>query len=192
MLAEEPDVIVNTIYCGNSEDPDSNLWANAANQGKGSYFNLNQNQKIVTIPTPYDDEIARLNRELNETYIYYGLQGRDLWQRQQIQDSNAFRSPNSNAGYDRAISKVSGSYRNSSWDLVDAVTDNRVDLNTIDKNLLPENYRRMPIPDLRDKVEEMRKKRAEIRAKIAELGKKRAEYIAKNTPKLDADRTSIS
>ena len=187
--ALQKDVIVNTIYCGNSEASDSELWANAANQGKGSYFNLNQNQKIVTIPTPYDAEIAQLNRELNETYIYYGLQGRDLWQRQMAQDNNAFSSPNSNAGYDRAISKGSGSYRNSSWDLVDAVTEDRVDLNTIDKNLIPDNYRRMSIPDLHKKIEEMIKKRTEIREKIAELGKKRAEYIAKNTPKQDVDKT---
>ena len=183
------DVIVNSIYCGNSETRESNLWATAANQGKGSYFNLNQNQKITFIPTPYDDEIARLNRELNQTYIPYGVQGQRYLNRQQEQDRNAFSRPNSSAGYSRAVSKVSGNYRNSNWDLVDAVADNKVDLNAIDKSLLPENLSSMPIPIIEEKIAEMTQKRAKIRAEIAELAKKRAEYISKNTPKTDVDKT---
>jgi hypothetical protein len=182
-------VIVNTIYCGNSETEESNLWATAANEGKGSYFNLNQNQEIVTITTPYDDKIAQLNSELNQTYIPYGGQGQTSYERQQTQDSNAFSSPNSSAGLSRSISKASSNYRNSSWDLVDAVMDNEVDLNTIDKNLLPEDLRRIPIPDIEKKVEEMRIKRMKIQAEIAELGKKRTEYITQNTPKENVDQT---
>ena len=188
-FAINKDVVVNTIYCGDSETEESNLWATAANEGKGSYFNLNQNQEIVTIPTPYDDKIAQLNRDLNQTYIPYGGQGQTSYERQQAQDTNAFSSPNSSAGLTRSISKASSNYRNSSWDLVDAVTDNEVDLSNIDKNLLPEELRSIPIPGIEKKVEEMRIKRMKIQAEIAELGKKRAEYITQNTPKQNADET---
>lgn len=187
-FATSKDVTVNTIYCGNSETEESNLWATAANEGKGSYFNLNQNKKIVTISTPYDEEIARLNRELNNTYIPYGVQGEARLELQQQQDTNAFSS-NSSAGLNRALSKVSGNYRNSNWDLVDAVTDDKVNLDEIDKSNLPDNLRSLPTSKIRENVEEMAKKRAEIKAKIAELSKKRAEYIATNTPKEDVDNT---
>ena len=187
--AAKKDVIVNTIYCGKSESPDSSLWATAANAGKGSYFNLNQDKVIVSIPTPYDDEIARLNRELNQTYLPYGARGQVSRGRQSAQDSNAFNSSNRSAGYNRVLSKVSGSYRNSSWDLVDAVRDNTIDLNTIDKNLLPENMRSLTVPEIRQQVADMAQKRAALRAKIIKLGQKRAEYIAKNTPKQDVDKT---
>lgn len=183
--AIEKDVLVNTIYCGTSENKESNLWANAASEGKGSYFNLNQNQKIVSIDTPYDDEIAQLNQQLNETYIPYGNQGAASYERQQQQDNNAFsifkRRGNRNAGISRAITKASRNYRNSNWDLVDAFIENRVDLNKVDRSTLPENLRSLTDTELREYVEEMKQKREQIKATIAELSQKRTEYINKNT-----------
>lgn len=186
--AVKEDIIVNTIYCGYSENSESNLWVTAANQGKGSYFNLNQNQQQVSIPTPYDADIAELNKQLNDTYIPYGVRGNELSTRQMQQDSNAFNSSSGSAGINRAITKASSNYRNSSWDLVDALTDNTVDLNSLDKNTLPENLRSSSTNEIRMYVEKMKQKRAKIQAQIAELSQKRAEYIAKNTPKT-ADNT---
>jgi hypothetical protein len=183
------DIIVNTIYCGYSESSDSNLWATAANYGKGSYFNLNQNQQKVSIPTPYDDDIAELNKQLNQTYIPYGVRGNELSTRQMEQDVNAFSSGNSSAGISRAITKASPNYRNSSWDLVDAVTDNIVDLNSLDKSTLPENLRSSSPAEIRDYVEEMKSKRAQIKAKIAELSNQREEYIANHSPKSPQNQT---
>ena len=188
-LAVKEDIIVNTIYCGNSENRESNLWANAASKGKGSYFNLNQNQQKVSIPTPYDPQITELNKQLNETYIPYGTRGIEFSRRQIQQDANAFGSNSSSTGISRAITKASGNYRNSNWDLVDAVTDNTVDLNSIDKNKLPEKLRSSSTAEIREYVEEMKNKRAQIKAKIAELSQKRTEYIANNTPKSSSDNT---
>lgn len=187
--AIQKDVIVNTIYCGESENSESNLWANAANKGKGSYFNLNQDERVISIPTPYDAEIVELNQQLNDTYIPFGNQGLMNYQRQQTQDSNAFSSPNSAAGINRAVTKTTGNYRNSSWDLVDGVTDNTVDLNSLDKTTLPENLRSLTVPEINKYVEIMREKRVKIKAKIAELSQKRTEYIAKNTPKDGTKKT---
>ncbi|BAQ66415.1 VWA domain-containing protein [Geminocystis sp. NIES-3709] len=186
--ASKKDVIVNTIYCGDSESSESNLWANAANVGKGSYFNLNQNEKVVTIPTPYDAEIAELNRQLNETYIYYGNEGAISYERQTQQDSNAFGSSES-TGINRSIAKVTGNYRNSDWDLVDAIKDKVVDLNTLDKSTLPENLRSLSVSEIKQIVDEMMTKREQIKAKIAELSQKRTEYIAKNTPQDESNKT---
>ena len=187
--AVKEDIIVNTIYCGDSENRESNLWATAASRGKGSYFNLNQNQKKVSIPTPYDAKIKELNQQLNQTYIPYGSRGNELSTRQMQQDVNAFTSGSSSAGISRAITKASGNYRNSNWDLVDALTENIVDLDSLDKKTLPENLSSLSTPEIRDYVEQMKQKRAEIKAKIADLSQKRAEYIAKNTSKSIADQT---
>ncbi|MGI0479561.1 VWA domain-containing protein [Geminocystis sp. CENA526] len=181
--ATQKDIIVNTIYCGESENTESNLWAMGASQGKGNFFNLNQDEKVVVIPTPYDGEIARLNQELNDTYIPYGNQGRASFERQQAQDMNAFSSPNPSAGLARSEAKATSSYRNSSWDLVDGVAENGVDLNSVDKTTLPENLRSLSSAEIRKIVDEMMLKREQIKAKIAELAQKRLDYIAKNTPK---------
>lgn len=187
--AKVNDVIVNTIYCGTSESSESNLWATAASQGKGNYFNLNQNQVNTVIKTPYDAEILKLNQELNQTYIPYGLEGQRNLLRQQAQDSNAFSRNSSGAGFSRAISKASGNYQNASWDLVDAVVNDRVDLAQIDKSSLPENLRSKTILQIRAEIEAMSQERATIKSKITQLGEKRTEYITKETPKQNVDQT---
>ena len=38
-LAKDKDIVVNTIYCENAENPDSQLWTEASRKGQGSYFN---------------------------------------------------------------------------------------------------------------------------------------------------------
>jgi DNA-binding ferritin-like protein len=182
-LASQKDIIINTIFCGESENVESNLWAMGADRGKGNYFNLNQDEKVVVISTPYDAEIARLNQQLNDTYIPYGSQGRVNYERQQTQDMNAFSSPNPAAGLSRSVAKTTENYRNSSWDLVDGVTENNLDLNSVDKTTLPENLRSLSVPEIQKFVDQMILKRAQIKAKIAELAQKRLDYIAKNTPK---------
>lgn len=181
-FAGEKNIIVNTIFCGESENIESNLWAMGANQGQGNYFNLNQDEKVVVISTPFDAEIARLNQELNETYIPYGNQGRVNYERQQAQDMNAFSSPNSAAGIARSEAKTTENYRNSSWDLVDAVTEDNVDLNTVDKTTLPNNLRSLSVIEIQKFVDQMMLKRQQIKAKITELAQKRLDYLAKNTP----------
>jgi hypothetical protein len=180
-LATDKDVIVNTIYCGYAENEESRLWAQGATGGKGSYFNINQDEKIVSIPTPYDAEIAELNQKLNQTYIPYGSQGYIGQQRQAVEDSNAQSNSISGAPLSRAITKSSEYYRNSSWDLIDALTDNIVSLETINNNDLPQNMRSMTLEQKKQYIENKKAERREIQRKIAELSQKRTEYIQKQS-----------
>ena len=178
-LAVNKDVLVNTIYCRHAENKESSLWAEAAHKGKGSFFNINQNEKIVSIPTPYDTQIAELNQKLNQTYIPYGSQGKIGQQRQLAEDANAQRNVNSGARFSRASTKTSTYYRNSSWDLVDAVTDNKVNLETLEGKALPENIRSMTVEEKKEYVNKVKAEREAIKAKIAELSQKRSDYIQK-------------
>lgn len=178
-LAADKDIIVNTIYCGYAENEESRLWAQGAREGKGSYFNINQDEKIVSIPTPYDSEIAKLNQQLNQTYIPYGSQGYIGQQRQAAEDFNAESNSISGAPLSRAVTKSSQYYRNSSWDLIDALTDNIVSLETINNNDLPENMRSMTPEQKRQYIESKKAERKATQIKIAELSEKRTEYIQK-------------
>ena len=87
-LAVKGDTIVNTIYCGSAESQERQLWASGASFAKGSHFNINQNQQIAVIKSPYDDEISNWNTKLNQTYIPYGREGRIGQTRQAVEDSN--------------------------------------------------------------------------------------------------------
>lgn len=178
-LAKNKDVLVNTIYCGDAESAESTLWARGATESAGSYFNINQNEAIVAIPTPYDDEITRLNQQLNDTYIPYGEQGRIGKQRQAAQDSNATRGASMGAAVSRAITKSSGFYNNSSWDLVDAAEKEEVDLDKLENEALPEEMRSMSLQQRKEYLEEATSNRQNIQSQIANLSQQRADYIRK-------------
>ncbi|MBE9223355.1 VWA domain-containing protein [Cyanobacterium stanieri LEGE 03274] len=188
-LASSKDIIINTIYCGEAENAESNLWARGADLGKGSYFNINQNQRIVDIPTPYDESIKELNQDLNDTYIPYGEQGIVSYERQRQQDINAFSSPTPTAGLNRAITKTTPNYNTDSWDLVEAIASNTVTLNDIDKQTLPENLRSLTTNELQNIVNEMIEKREKIKQEITELSQKRRQFIDDNKPILDNNLT---
>ncbi|MGL5059412.1 MAG: hypothetical protein ACRC62_05465 [Microcoleus sp.] len=171
-LAVKGDTLVNTIYCGSAESQERQLWASGASVGKGSNFNINQNQKIAVIESPYDSEIANWNAKLNQTYIPYGREGRIGQQRQAAEDTNSGRSLVS-----RSSSKASEYYDNASWDLIDALDNGRVRLEAISDDDLPEVMRGMTLPEKRAYVAAKKTERQAIQRKIRELSQKRNEYI---------------
>ncbi|BFM39529.1 hypothetical protein [Synechocystis sp. LKSZ1] len=175
--ARQKDIVINTIYCGTAENSESRLWAEGADSGQGSYFNINQDQAVVDIPTPYDPKIEQLNQQLNQTYIPYGHSGEAGQQRQLAEDQNAASRGSSGAALNRAQAKSSAYYRNSSWDLLDALADQTVKLNELSKEELPEAMRSMSANEQRQYLETKQTERARLQAQITELGQKRADYL---------------
>ena len=114
---------------------------NSHSLAKGSSFNINQNQQIVVIKSPYD-EISTWNTKLNQTYIPYGREGRIGQQRQAVEDSNAGRNR-----VLRSASKASEYYDNASWDLLDALENGTVKLEAISDDNLPEIMRGMTLTE---------------------------------------------
>ena len=87
--AIERGIVVNTIFCGASSEGERTGWRDGAVLADGRYLSIDQNQKVVEIPTPHDAEIARLGVELNKTYLPYGRMGQAGQMRQAAQDANA-------------------------------------------------------------------------------------------------------
>ena len=176
--AQEKDVIINTIFCGNYNNGISGKWQDGAKLGGGDYMTINHNKKIVHIVTPYDDEIIILNKRLNKTYIYYGNKGYQKYSNQKMQDNNALELEEA-VVVKRTITKSSRLYNNSSWDLVDAEKKQKVDYSKIKKSQLPNELRNKTEAEIKAYVKSKAKERAEIQSKIRELDKKRRSYIAK-------------
>lgn len=82
-------IYVNTIHCGDDYSGQSGMWKDGADKGKGEYFFIDHNQKVIYIPTPYDVRIDECNTRLNNTYIYFGTQGGAMKARQERQDMMA-------------------------------------------------------------------------------------------------------
>jgi len=177
--ANEQNVTVNTIFCGNYENGISGMWKDGAKLTNGDYMTIDHNEKIVHIVSPYDDIIIQLNGQLNDTYIYYGSAGKSKMQNQGVQDANAAELDEV-VVVKRAVSKSSRVYKNSTWDLVDAEKEAGFGYDKLDKKTLPEELRNKSTEELKVYVAEQSKKRAEIQEKIQELNTKRNKYVSEN------------
>ena len=134
-------IIINTIYCGSYDEGMQTNWKDGADLADGSYININQNQEVVHIATPFDDELVELGQNLNETYIAYGFEGDELKKRQEEQDTNA-GSVAPSVLVERTVTKSGKQYKNESmWDLVDAEKEG-VDIADIPKDQLPEEMQK--------------------------------------------------
>lgn len=176
--AREKDIIVNTIFCGNYQQGINTDWKKGATLTGGEYMAIDHNKRIVHIATPYDDVIIKLNSKLNSTYISYGAMGSAKLQLQSKQDDNAMEMEEAVA-VKRAVSKSSGMYNNSTWDLIDASEDEEFDVASINKEELPKVLRNKSKAELIALISEKKAERKRIQREIKELNAKRESYISK-------------
>ena len=178
-------VIVNTIFCGSHDLGVSGYWKDAAILGKGKYMNIDQDAKSVHIDSPYDQKILQLNTQLNNTYIPYGQNGRSKKEKQINQDINANSYGMSNA-VKRTLSKSSKVYKNSKWDLVDAVKEKEVAINKVNKAHLPEEIKDFTDAELQDYVTQKTNERDSIKKSLGDLKKKRTDFVNQEKQKRNA------
>ncbi len=170
-------IIVNTIHCGTESDGLKGLWKDGAVLADGRFLNIDQNRVVAHIEAPQDEKIAELSKKLNDTYIAFGSAGQMNFQRQRQQDGNA-ASASKQAEIQRAVTKSSFNYRNSNWDLVDALKDKKVDLDQIKTEELPENMQSMTVEQRKAYVDAKTKERAQIQQNIHQLNEDRNTFIA--------------
>ncbi len=170
-------ITVNTIFCGNMATGIDTKWKDGAVLADGSYMNIDQNAAVADIPAPQDKEIAELGAKLNDTYVGYGRLGEQRKTVQAAQDANAkMMSPSVMS--QRAISKSSGNYVNASWDLVDAIQNEKVKLEEIKESELPENMKKMNAEERKKYIEQQVAERKTLQEKIQQLNKDRSKFIA--------------
>ena len=175
-------IIVNTIFCGNREEGVRTNWKDGADLADGLYANIDQNQHIAQAPAPQDDEISRLGRALNETYVAYGAKGKEAKELQVKQDSNA-QSVAAPVLVERSVAKASAQYSNSGWDLVDASVKEPELFDKLEKEQLPEEMRDMDSQERKKHIADKAGKRKEIQEQINKLNTERQKYIAEQQTK---------
>lgn len=179
-LAKEKGVVVNTIHCGSYSEGLRTDWKSGADITGGTYMSIEQDRKTVYIPTPYDERIDAANDRLNSTYVYYGATGAYKKENQMSQDKNAESYSKENK-VERAVSKSSHAYKNSSWDLVDATKDNEKVLLETKEEDLPKEMKGMTADQRKVYIKQKSDERKTIQLEIQSLNKKRMEYIASHT-----------
>ncbi len=170
-------VIVNTIHCGSEEEGIRGQWKTGADLASGKFMNINQDAAIVHIPCPQDDDIARLNEKLNRTYLPYGALGAANCAKQAAQDRNAVAAAPA-AALERAKTKSTAAYQNSSWDLVDAYKDKTLDLKSLKESELPAEMKALKLEEREALVAGKTKERSEIQSQIQALCAERDTFMA--------------
>lgn len=176
-------IIVNTIHCGSEQEGIDGKWKEGALLADGTFMSINSNTAVVHIASPFDEEIVKLSQDMNKTYIPYGKDGKEAARRQEAQDSNAAEG-GQGADVGRANAKASQNYRNDSWDMVDALDLEKVKLEDIKKEDLPEELRKLTTEELKKHIDAKRTERAEIKKKLEELNKKRDAHVVEERKKL--------
>lgn len=188
--AKRKNIYTNTIFCGNRDEGIRTFWQNGASLGDGKYFNIDSDQKVIYIETPYDIRISECNAKLNDTYIYYGSHGSEFKSKQMLQDKNAEIQSASNA-VERTVAKSKkNAYKNDHWDLVDRVEKDKDFISEVKESELPAELKGKSKEEVKKAVVQKSAEREKIQKEIEALSKKRQEYIDKEMKKrgnADAD-----
>jgi len=191
-LAKQKGVIVNTIYCGDRMQGISEHWNINSECGGGSFTNINQDEKIEEIPTPYDDQIITLNEKLNGTYIAYGSDGFSKSASQKQVDAKN-RSVNKSVEVKRIAVKGNKSlYKNESWDMVDKFADDKEIVSKIDKATLADSLRNKSDAELQKIIVGKKKEREDIQNQITSLNASRDKFIATEKAKAKNQNTKTT
>ncbi|WP_312090007.1 vWA domain-containing protein [Chryseobacterium sp.] len=175
--AKNKNIYTNTIFCGRKEEGIKALWQNGAVLGEGKYFNIDSNEKVIFIKTPFDEKIYECNGLLNDTYISYGNKGYEMKNKQMLQDSNAKSLSASNA-VERTVSKSKkNAYKNDHWDLVDKVEKDQSYISTLKEEDLPAELKGKTKAEITKIISQKSADRAKIQREIEVLAKKRQDFI---------------
>ena len=187
-LAKEKGVIINTIYCGAYQLGITEYWNLNGECGSGTYTNINQNEKYEDIKAPQDSLIYALNTKLNGSYITFNSIGIAKQQQQAGMDE-----ANLTLGYSVAAKRAGAKankavYRNTTWDLVDAIDADSSVLAKLDKKFLPAALQNKTPEEIARYVSAKRQERGLIQKEIGRLLVEREKYVtavraekAKNT-----------
>ncbi len=169
-------IIVNTVFCGNYQEGLRTDWKAGADLADGQYLAIDADHTPPPIAAPQDIEIARLSREMNQTYVAYGREGASGKERQQEQDKNA-ASLSGEVAAQRAAAKAAPQYSNSTWDLVDAKKGGKVKLEEMKDEELPQEMKGMSNKERNEYVTAMQSKREALQKKIAALHAEREHFV---------------
>ncbi|MEW8506046.1 MAG: vWA domain-containing protein [Candidatus Thiodiazotropha sp.] len=190
--AKASGITVNTIHAGSHEEGLQTGWNHGALLAGGDYMSIDHNRRIAHITAPQDRRIAALNRELNQTYIPYGSKGKAGKERQLEQDMNS-NSVSPALLSKRTKSKAGALYNNSQWDLIDAIQEDKVNLEHLGANELPTEMSDMDMEQRERYISAKAAQRTNIKKEIADLSKAREAYVTEQRLKAaNQDTTTLN
>ena len=176
--AAKMQIKVNAIRCGQDGDT-ARAWQQIAMLGAGEFSTIQQDGGVQQIATPYDDRMAALAGEIDETTVVYG--DAMVRHRYATKTETAAAAPAS-ARVDRGVyyAKKGAVAAAPAEDAVGGVATGAMNVDSLDDDKLPEGMRGKSKEELKADLEARAKKRAEAQKEMAELAKQRDEYLENN------------
>ncbi len=185
-VAIKKGIKINTIQSGQSSATMAN-WKQIASLGQGAYFQVGQSGDAIAISTPYDEQLATLSSELDDTKMYFGDAEEKVKQQSKVAASRKLHKVSSKQALARrAAFNTSSSGKDNflgEGELVDAITSGKVGLADIDKDNLPKSIQAMAPAAQMEVIEEKNERRNKLRQDILELTGKRAEFLKEEVAK---------
>jgi Mg-chelatase subunit ChlD len=187
-------IVVNTIQCG--EIPTAvSPWTQIASLGDGTFFQVEQAGGAVAFNTPFDEEIADLSAQLDDTRLYYGNKEEKAKMNEKVAATEKLHADASLASRARrGVFNATESGRTNllgEKELVAAVVGGTVDLNDLEEDALPEALKPMAPAEQKAFVAELAEERAELQSKIRQLSQDRVGYLAKKVDDAGGLRDSL-
>jgi hypothetical protein len=182
----EKGIIINTIQCGGDADCQKH-WQEICKRAEGSYAQIAQTGGVVAIATPFDKELAEINTELAKSTLAYGRRMLREAGEEKARLAAALPAP---AAADRAAFAAKDG-KAAAYDLLDAVKAGKVKLEEVKKEELPEALQKMTVPQQKEYLDKLDKRRAELNKKALELDKKRGEFIKEELAKKKDSKDSF-
>ena len=178
--AKQLGIVVNAIQCGN-DDSALAPWQRIARLGDGRYFQVDQAGSAVAVATPFDEKMAELSAQLDETRLYYGDRETKLKKQRKLEATDKLHKDASVASQARRAafnSSASGKHNLlGEGELVDDVSSGRVKLDEIDTDYLPAPMQAMAPEEQRAVIKKKASERKSLQKEVKALAEKRSVYI---------------
>jgi Mg-chelatase subunit ChlD len=174
-LAVTQDIIINTVQCGRDAQC-TKFWKEICMLAEGSYVQIDQQGgPIVTVATPYDKELAEINRDLNRSTLVYGAPKAQSAAKGKLATSEAeLTAP---AAADRASFNARVNAGGNAYDLLTNINKGTVKLEDLKKEELPPELQKLTLPEQKTYLRNLENRRKELSQKAIDLDKKRSDFI---------------
>jgi hypothetical protein len=173
-------IIINTIQCGESPHTVA-PWTEIARLGNGRYLNVAQAGGAFAVTTPFDDELAQLSAELDDTRLFYGnedqmtvLNGK-VAATEQLEEIATLGSRVRRAVFNATESGNLNLFGDQ--DLVEDISKGEVSLDAVPEEELPASIRELNRGEQEQLIGELAGRRVELQERIDSLAEFRADFI---------------
>ena len=172
--AKDQQVLVSTLFAGDDTEGRRSGWERVAKVGGGRYLSIQTADSAVASHTPYDQELERLNAQLNKSYVAWSDAGRQSNQR--LLDNDA-RAKSLGGLAARVSTKGSKKYKVNSWDLVTQISTGQISVDEVSAEELPAELQSLEKAALKDALLQKKAEREHTQREIERTQKKRARYL---------------